>query len=792
MKYSVRLAAAVFLCTSIFFNGMQQVFACGPFTLEPLFSLTKHADYPLLEYTKGKIGIVPTTYGRMTLYVFYRQLNDLSLTAEEQKQIVAAMENRIGLYSGDNADSSSDKSPEETPDYFAEWLAARAKITGEKINIETQKKIPDDYYYFTNCLPDSFRTATKTLEARISKYGNNDNLKEWLKGQDTVFSNCEAARALPETLGENFPEWLRKDRDYQLAAAKFYMGNFQAANEDFEKIATDENSDWSKTAKLVVARAYIRQASFVNETSESEKEQAEKEKTELLQKALLRLQNILDDNSMNEYHQSANRLLGLVKYRLIPQARKKELAERLVSNVENPNLYNDLIDYTWLLDNSQSQAVARGEEFERKQAEAEGKEFNYNYKFKLRDLPVDERQSDLTDWLFTFQAEDGFTHAFEKWKETGKTQWLAAAIVHTDVTTPQAEEILSAADKVPANSAAFSTIRFHQIRLLLETEKRAGAKRKLDQIFTNNFKNLPLSSQNKFLAQRMSLAENLDEFLKYAQRKPVTFIWSDDENESGTNVKDDKQFGDWANRTMFDEDSAEIFNTKIPLSVLRQAALNPQLPEHLKKFLVVAVWTRAFVLGDKSIEREFTPLMSRYAKEFSPLFSKYANAINAVNSEAAALETVLRYPVMQPFVPVGFGRDTDPPDSIDSNRGNWWCAEYKYENDYYGDEDKSEQKKTVSLQFLTQAQISAAENENRQMKALGNAATFLARRAVEFASRNPNHPQTPEILHFAVRATRYGCADEQTLKFSKQAFKILHKRYPNSVWTKKTPYYFGS
>jgi hypothetical protein len=77
------------------------------------------------------------------------------------------------------------------------------------------------------------------------------------------------------------------------------------------------------------------------------------------------------------------------------------------------------------------------------------------------------------------------------------------------------------------------------------------------------------------------------------------------------------------------------------------------------------------------------------------------------------------------------------------------------------------------------------------LNSLGNSATVLARRAVEFATQNPNHPQVPEILHFAVRSTRYGCTDDATGKYSKQAFDILHKRYPKSAWTKETPYWFS-
>ncbi|MEJ7700968.1 MAG: hypothetical protein WKF71_15175 [Pyrinomonadaceae bacterium] len=39
----------------------------------------------------------------------------------------------------------------------------------------------------------------------------------------------------------------------------------------------------------------------------------------------------------------------------------------------------------------------------------------------------------------------------------------------------------------------------------------------------------------------MILAENLEEFLKYAQRRSVTFIWSDDGNETGDNMKENTE-----------------------------------------------------------------------------------------------------------------------------------------------------------------------------------------------------------------------------------------------------------
>ena len=51
-------------------------------------------------------------------------------------------------------------------------------------------------------------------------------------------------------------------------------------------------------------------------------------------------------------------------------------------------------------------------------------------------------------------------------------------------------------------------------------------------------------------------------------------------------------------------------------------------------------------------------------------------------------------------------------------------------------------------------------------------------------------------LHYLVRLTRYACVappynlDKKFSPISKQVFTLLHRRYPNSKWTKQTPYYF--
>ncbi len=67
----------------------------------------------------------------------------------------------------------------------------------------------------------------------------------------------------------------------------------------------------------------------------------------------------------------------------------------------------------------------------------------------------------------------------------------------------------------------------------------------------------------------------------------------------------------------------------------------------------------------------------------------------------------------------------------------------------------------------------------------------LVEKVLAWAKASPDDQRIPEALHYVVRATRYGCGDDKTSSYSKQAFQLLHSRYPKSEWTKRTPYFYG-
>src|SRR6185369_16662589 len=136
------------------------------------------------------------------------------------------------------------------------------------------------------------------------------NVRAWLTGQDAVFQNCQGGGALPEQLGPASPVWLRKDRDYQIAAALLYSLKFDEAKNRFEKIAADGDSPWQGTPEYLVPRTLVRQASLTDDS---------KKKSEIYDDAEQRLRIL--SNRRTPLTDAAQKLLGLVEYRAHPESR---------------------------------------------------------------------------------------------------------------------------------------------------------------------------------------------------------------------------------------------------------------------------------------------------------------------------------------------------------------------------------------------------------------------------------------------------------------------------------------
>lgn len=744
------------------------VYACGPFARYAIFTHDKHPDFPLQGFARGQLGVLKQEYARSYLYVAYRYMNGMSFTSAEQAALTSLWRERFAYDWYDTVENGK-----------ALWLAARRKVKGAGTDPEIESFRPsgrEQYDSFLNCPNDAFESAARTLDDRIRQFGaESPEVKDWLQAQDKVFANCGGGETIPDAASASVQRF-RADRDYQIAAAKFYAMKFDEARADFERIANDSSSPWHQTARYLVARSLIRKASLGEEAK----------RNETLAEAESELKRTLNDIKQGPLHESASKLLNLVKLRLRPEERLRELSQALMTSRPNSDLKQELWDYTILLD---------------KYLGSDEEPVDENVKKSLDTVITD----DLSDWLRTFQADDkaSYEHSIDRWRRTDSQAWLVAALSKASARDADRAALIAAAGRVEPASPAYATASFHLVRLLLESGDRAGARSRLDTILARTSSALPPSAVNQFLHQRMLLSTTLEEFLRYAQRRPSAFSWGDDGREIPIEDKElnaDAELKQLAGRTLFDEDSVQIMNDRLPLSLLQEAASSRILPDHLRKRVALAAWTRATLLNDMERGRALAPVLAALAPEMKSLLTEYVNATTAANANAIVLYTQLKFPGTRPYVDSNVGRFT-PLSRRDIYRDNWWCdrsptvAGSQDEGDGAGEEGNAlkpaaSNAATAQLEFMTQAQSDAAGKERAQLLALGTAPNYLARETVEWANRMPNNPRIPEALHLAVMATRYSCVDKDTGPLSRAAWQLLHGRYKNTAWARKTPYWF--
>ncbi len=336
MKIPISYVAALALCATLLLEVTPPATACGPNVMEPIFISRNSPDLPFDDFTRGNIGIVQPSFGRKTLVIAYRYLNGGYFTEGEQHDLVEALKG---------------KAPEnEGVEAVKAWVAERKRFLPEDetlSQIYIERQYVGGFNFFPNCTPNAFEVATETLKARSATYGTDDkDVLEWIAGQDTVFKNCAGGSNVPAEIGTDKPDWLRKDRDYQIGAALFYSLNLDQARSQFERIALDNNSPWQEIAGYLVGRTLVRHASLAR---------TPREKHELYQRAESYLRTLVTKDG--KYAGASKRLLGLVKYRLHPQERVGELAHVLTTQSGNENLRQDLIDYVWLVDKFEGQVI---------------------------------------------------------------------------------------------------------------------------------------------------------------------------------------------------------------------------------------------------------------------------------------------------------------------------------------------------------------------------------------------------------------------------------------------------
>lgn len=89
--------------------------------------------------------------------------------------------------------------------------------------------------------------------------------------------------------------------------------------------------------------------------------------------------------------------------------------------------------------------------------------------------------------------------------------------------------------------------------------------------------------------------------------------------------------------------------------------------------------------------------------------------------------------------------------------------------------------------FLSPEDRSAAAEEFTRLSSQGNGTEYLGSVVLAYARQNPSDSRIPEALHLVVRSGRVGCTDMNSWRTTRAAFRLLHRSYPRSPWSQRTP-----
>ena len=83
--------------------------------------------------------------------------------------------------------------------------------------------------------------------------------------------------------------------------------------------------------------------------------------------------------------------------------------------------------------------------------------------------------------------------------------------------------------------------------------------------------------------------------------------------------------------------------------------------------------------------------------------------------------------------------------------------------------------------------VTAATYEWEQPRPVPAGALSLWDEALAYARAHPRDPRSPETLYRLIRVARWGGNHNH---LGRRAFQLLHRRYPDSDWARRSPYYY--
>lgn len=831
------------------------------------FTWELHPDLPMDRFAAGRVGILQPFYARSYLVVAYRYLVDHPLSREEQAEAVDLWQRRLNgtgftMFDQEEAGPVPSVNFLETPSPEDErddqglpetWRAARSEfLQGPPPELKREDKRWEQMRWFQNIQKGAFRTAIRTLRSRSERWGKGDQrLKAWIQAQDLVFSSSREHPNIPGPLPVTADPLLRKDRDYQIAAATFYSQRYDDAINAFQSIGKDAESPWAKSAGYMIARCWFRKG----EALEAEGRERHAEAIKAFEQALataeaaaalpkaytlamelrwhakqVRAKAAAGDPKT--YDGAARYLAKAAAARAHPIERTRELAGLMVRPDATPDFGVDLGDYTILLDRLIENEGAYNTFAHREASWREGTE-------KPRTLSEPLLQDDLTDWVFHFRetGPKAYEYAVQRWKARKSLPWLLSALANAEPTSPGIGDLMKAAQSVPETQPGFPMAAFHRARLLVAGQHLEDARPLLDRLVALGADIVSPSALNLVKAARLPLARNNHELLDNLLREVVGIDYpigegSDPDETADYDLRQTAQasvsvehaegkallkaYG--ARPVFLQADGATLLNRDVPTTVLVELARSPRTPSYLRREWLRCAWVRAVLLGQHSLADQLAPEVQKVEPELSEAMAAYLAAPEA-DRERQAVWILLHNPGLRWYVSQSLSARTYQPTrsgkQYDWQRGYRLKDRHPFRDSFWQNLNDLEDLKTRSWPGFWFGSGSPFAYEHPLRRVFGgrlpSGPAFLTpaeKQAVQHEIERLRSledgptwlckqtlawakasPDDPRVPEALHMAVRATRIGGAT-ELSKRCFRLLHRNYGKTRWAEKTPYYF--
>ncbi len=698
---------------------------CGPFV--PTFQLVVIGipDGDRAEWLAGRMGLIQPRLHTEDLVVAWRWLAGQGLSESEQKAL-------SGVPSVDGWVSGAER-----------WKKARAAAGAPELALETARTV--DYRDAPVVGDHALGLASETLLARIQQFGKESPaVRSWWKAQDLVFAwTGPNADALPEAAVADLPLLIRQDRAYQMAAALFYREKTDEALKAFRAVASDGANPWRGWARFMVARIYQKYGSIAGDPLDAKE-------------ALKALATLQTDAAFPKIHAPAAALENHLRYKENPPEFYAGLLKHLGEKGRGPALAQDIEDLRWLRVLEPWTEGLKG-----------------------------TAPAGVHAWIDLLQ-KGSLEDALKAYGAEASLPNLVAVMMLMTPDHPQVEAFLKKAQAASLQPGpAYATLVSHRLRILMTQKRGQAAEALADEALARPGVSRWPSAFNLWSSVKLSRAKDVEAFAAHLGRR-LAAVDDGGYTQDSEHLDDGKTFdGKEDRRAMkaMDPMAVDVLNRKTPLRLWEGLLNAAHFPAELKPEWTEALWTRAALLEREDVMRRLVPALKGLRPAYTKELDAWAAETDAARRKAAAFFLIWEHRLWPQLLMM---RDEAFQYGTLYARWEGTAKEARTTQAEASPRGLSSYAFTLAPAFLEESARQEGEAEAAKIPA---PLTWFCEQALAYAEARPEDTQAPEALSRAVRASRNANRDERSAPLVLKAFRLLHKKYPNSPGAKEAKVY---